>query len=154
MDPSGRRARFDSPSAVDRPRTTVLFARARTGHQKATLDQPGGETMRLSRVLVVALTVVAAQFAYAQAPKHGAPPSGTSAASAKGEGEVRKVDKQNAKITLKHGELKNLQMPPMTMVFDVKDKSMLDNVKAGDKVRFTVDNVGGQLTVTSIEAVR
>ena len=69
------------------------------------------------------------------------------------DGEVRKVDKENKKITLKHGEIKNLDMPPMTMVFGVKDKALLDKVKAGDKVRFSADkNAAGDLIVTAVEA--
>jgi Cu(I)/Ag(I) efflux system protein CusF len=70
------------------------------------------------------------------------------------EGEVRKVDRDANKITLKHGEIKNLDMPPMTMVFQVKDAAMLEAVKAGDKVRFSADKVGGAYTVTSIEKAR
>jgi hypothetical protein len=67
------------------------------------------------------------------------------------EGEVRKVDKASGKISLRHGEIKNLDMPPMSMVFQVKDTALLDKVKAGDKVRFTVDQVNGDYTVMSIE---
>ena len=68
------------------------------------------------------------------------------------EGEVRKVDKSSGKITLRHGDIRNLDMPPMTMVFAVPDKALLDKVKAGDKVRFAADKDGsGQYIVTSIE---
>jgi Cu/Ag efflux protein CusF len=70
------------------------------------------------------------------------------------EGEVRKVDKVAGKLTIKHGELKNLSMPAMTMVFRVKDPSMLDKVKPGDKVRFVAEQVGGALTVTAIEPAK
>jgi Cu(I)/Ag(I) efflux system protein CusF len=70
------------------------------------------------------------------------------------EAEVRKVDKDAGKITLKHGEIKNLDMPPMSMVFQVKDKALLDKVKAGDKVGFTADKVNGAYTVMSIEPVK
>jgi Cu(I)/Ag(I) efflux system periplasmic protein CusF len=67
--------------------------------------------------------------------------------------EVRKVDKSAGKITLKHGEIKNLDMPPMTMVFGVKDKTLLESVKAGDKVKFAADkDATGNLVVTAIEA--
>jgi Cu/Ag efflux protein CusF len=66
------------------------------------------------------------------------------------EGEVRKMDKDAQKITIKHGPLKNLDMPPMTMVFRVKDAAMLDAVKKGDKVKFVAENVGGQFVVTEI----
>jgi Cu/Ag efflux protein CusF len=70
------------------------------------------------------------------------------------EAQVRKVDKDNGKVTLQHGEIKNLQMPPMTMVFTVKDPKMLDKVQAGDKVRFHADNEGGKLTVTEIQPAK
>ena len=67
------------------------------------------------------------------------------------EAEVRKVDKDAGKITLKHGEIKNLDMPPMSMVFQVKDRALLEKVKAGDKVNVTVDKINGAFTVLSIE---
>ena len=67
---------------------------------------------------------------------------------------MRKVDKDAAKITLSHGEIRNLEMPPMTMVFQVKDKAMLDKVKAGDKVRFAADKVGGAYTIIQIEPAK
>ncbi len=66
------------------------------------------------------------------------------------DGEVRKIDKAQAKITLKHGEIKNLDMPPMTMVFRVKDPGMLDRVAVGDRVRFDAAKVDGQYMVTAI----
>jgi Cu(I)/Ag(I) efflux system periplasmic protein CusF len=66
------------------------------------------------------------------------------------EGEVTKIDKAQAKITLRHGEIKNLDMPAMTMVFRVRDPKMLDSVAVGDKVRFAADKVGGNFTVTAI----
>lgn len=72
------------------------------------------------------------------------------AGAAYAEGEVRKVDKSAGKITLKHGEIKTLDMPPMTMVFSVKDASVLDGVKVGDKVRFRAANQDGKFTVTEI----
>lgn len=70
------------------------------------------------------------------------------------DGEVRRIDKAAKKITLKHGEIKSLDMPAMTMAYQVKDAALLDKVKEGDKVRFTADKVGGTYTVTSIEAAR
>ena len=69
--------------------------------------------------------------------------------------EVRKVDKEQQKITLKHGEIKSLDMPPMTMVFGVKDAALLDQVKAGDKVRFrAVDEGGGKLTIVEMQGAK
>lgn len=70
------------------------------------------------------------------------------------DGEVRKVDKEAAKITIRHGEIKNLDMPPMTMVFQVKDAKMLDAVKAGDKVRFSAEKLPAGYTITAIEAAK
>ncbi|MDP9897068.1 Cu/Ag efflux protein CusF [Variovorax boronicumulans] len=67
------------------------------------------------------------------------------------EGEVRKIDTETKKITLKHGDIPNLEMTGMTMVFRVKDPELLGKVKPGDKVRFTADKVDGALTVLSIE---
>lgn len=66
------------------------------------------------------------------------------------EGEVRKVDLDAKKITLKHGDIPNLEMIGMTMVFRVSDPALLSKVKPGDKVQFTADKVDGALTVLSI----
>jgi len=68
--------------------------------------------------------------------------------------EVRKVDKENKKVTLKHGPIKNLDMPAMTMVFGVSDAALLDKVKAGDKVQFVAKNDGGKFTVTEIQPAK
>ena len=78
----------------------------------------------------------------------------TAPAVAMTEGEVRKVDLDNKKITLKHGAIKNLDMPGMTMVFQVKDPAMLDKVKAGDKVLFKAEKAGGAIVVTDIQPAR
>lgn len=69
------------------------------------------------------------------------------------EGTIRKVDKAAGKVTIKHGEIKNLGMPPMTMVFRVKDAAWLDQMKAGDNIRFLVDRVDGAFTVMRYEPV-
>lgn len=69
-------------------------------------------------------------------------------------GEVRKVDKDAQKLTIKHGPIENLGMPAMTMVFRVKNPVMLNQVKAADKIRFTAESVGGALTVTRIETTK
>ena len=66
------------------------------------------------------------------------------------EGEIRKVDKDAKKITIKHGEIKNLDMPGMTMVFQVTDSAALDRLKVGDKVRFRASNEGGKLMANDI----
>lgn len=70
------------------------------------------------------------------------------------DGEVRKVDKDAKKITLRHGPIQNLDMPAMTMVFQVKDPALLDKVNAGDKVKFSAEKIGGAFTVTGIEMAK
>jgi Cu(I)/Ag(I) efflux system periplasmic protein CusF len=108
--------------------------------------------------LLAAATVVFAAGAHAQTAGAGhaahqkAVASGASAASPMADGEVRKIDKAQGKITLKHGAIANLEMPPMTMVFKVADPKMLDRLKDGDKVRFSADRVNGNIIVTAIEA--
>jgi Cu(I)/Ag(I) efflux system protein CusF len=67
------------------------------------------------------------------------------------EGEVRKVDREAGKLTIKHGEIKNLEMPPMTMVFRVSAPQLLESLNAGDQVGFQAEKVDGQFTVTAIE---
>jgi len=108
-----------------------------------------------SLLLSLACAAPVAALAQATAPSahHGAAQATPAAAGAADMAtcEVRKIDKNAAKVTLKHGEIKNLVMPPMTMVFNVKDKAVLDQFKAGDKVRFRVVNDAGKYTVTDIE---
>ena len=70
------------------------------------------------------------------------------------EGEVRKVDKEAKKLTIRHGAIANLDMPSMTMVFQVPDATALDSVKAGDKIRFRAEKAGGAYTATQIEAAK
>ena len=97
-------------------------------------------------------TVAHAQPSSGAAPSASGAPAATAAELA--EGEVRKVDKDGKKLTLKHGPLKNLDMPAMTMVFQVKEDAILDRVQAGDKVRFQAEKIDGKFTVTRLEAAR
>lgn len=83
-----------------------------------------------------------------------APLTALAAAEEFADGEVRKIDKEAGKITLKHGVIKSLDMPGMTMVFQVRDKALLDKVKAGDKVKFQAVSDNGKLVVTEIQAAK
>lgn len=74
-----------------------------------------------------------------------------SAAVPLAEGQVRRVDKAWGRLTITHGEIRNLDMPPMTMVFAVRDKAVLDTVKAGDRIRFQAVHESGQYIVTHVE---
>ena len=69
-------------------------------------------------------------------------------------GEVTKLDKAGGRVTLKHGEIKNLDMPPMTMVFRVADTKLLDNLAVGDRIRFSAEKGPSGYVITAIETVR
>ena len=68
-------------------------------------------------------------------------------------GEITKLDKAAGKVTLKHGEIKNLDMPPMTMVFRVAEPKMLDSLSVGGRISFTAEKLDGQYTLTSVQRV-
>ena len=107
--------------------------------------------------LIATLGLTIAFGAHAQtAPASGADHAAHHAtlAAPTTDGEVRKVDKEKGKVTLKHGPLTNHDMPAMTMVFKVLDPKMLDGIKEGDKVKFAADRVNGAITVTAIEPAK
>jgi Cu/Ag efflux protein CusF len=86
---------------------------------------------------------------------HGAPAAAAATPAADwAPAEVRRVDAANGRLTLRHGEIPSLQMPPMTMVFQVREAAMLGSVKVGDRVRFRAVSEGGKYIVTEIEPVR
>jgi Cu(I)/Ag(I) efflux system protein CusF len=107
-------------------------------------------------IVITATLLSSAAFSYAGS--HAAAPAASAATAANtlplANAEIRKIDLENKKVTLKHGEIKNLDMPGMTMVFQVKDEAMLEKVKAGDKVKFTADKLNGVFTVMSIEIAK
>ena len=76
------------------------------------------------------------------------------AATPMAEGEVRKVDAKAKTITLKHGPIPGVDMGAMTMTFPVKDAAALAKVKAGDRVKFSAEKVGGDVVVTAIEPAK
>jgi len=107
-------------------------------------------TRLLSAVFLAA--AMSAPWVHANEEHHKPAAGASQAAESLSEGEVRKVDKDAQKITLRHGPLANLDMPAMTMVFQVKDAAMLDKVKTGDKVKFKAEKLGGAFTITQIDA--
>jgi Cu/Ag efflux protein CusF len=111
--------------------------------------------MKVRNSLAVALVVAAIlASAYAQAAPEAQGSGEATAAAPMADGEVRKVDKDAGKVTLKHGPLSNLDMPGMTMVFKAADPNMLDGLKEGDQVRFSADRINGAISVTRIEMAR
>ena len=110
------------------------------------------KTITIATLFVALATpVLAQQKAEGHSAHH---PTAAASTADMTEGEIRKVDKDAKKLTIKHGEIKNLDMPPMTMVFQVKDASVLDTLKAGDKVRFVVQKSDTGFVVTDIQAAK
>jgi Cu/Ag efflux protein CusF len=105
-----------------------------------------------SSVLVAlpALSQLAPDLLAQQGGGQGAKPAPAGAMS---DGEVRKIDKSAGKVTIKHGPLQDLNMPPMTMVFRVKDPAILDQLKEGDKIKFSADRINGAIVVTEVQVV-
>lgn len=107
----------------------------------------------------LALATALSLPAGAQTPDHGKLPAAMPVVSASAsaaemiEGEIRKVDRSAKKITIKHGDIKSLEMPAMTMVFQVRDPALLEQVQAGDKVLFKADKANGAIVVTEIRVV-
>ena len=104
--------------------------------------------------IAVASSIVVPAMAQQKTEDHAAHhPAAAASAADMTEGEIRKVDKDAKKLTIKHGEIKNLDMPPMTMVFQVRDGAMLDNLKAGDKIRFAAEKSATGLVLTDVRPV-
>jgi Cu(I)/Ag(I) efflux system periplasmic protein CusF len=119
---------------------------------------------QLQSVVTIVLSAAFVTAAHAHSHGHGnhghanhATATKEKAADAAAElvdGEVRKIDKDAKKITLKHGEIKSLDMTPMTMVFQVKDVKLLDGVKVGDKVKFTAERAKSGYVVSTIQVAK
>ena len=123
--------------------------------------------MSTSSMLIAALalatsTAVHAQSVHAQsghaghgpAPAPAPAPAAAAAAAPLADGEVLRVNRDTRKLRIRHGEIRSLNMPPMTMEFEVTDPAMLDAVKVGDRIRFAAEERRGQYFVTRIEPVR
>lgn len=118
--------------------------------------RPGttGILATVAMAAVMATTAIAAfgQTAAATVGAGAVQAAPTTVPAAMSEGEVRKIDRDAGKITIRHGPIATLDMPGMTMVFRVSEPAMLDGLKEGTRVRFVADRVGGVLTVTQIES--
>jgi Cu(I)/Ag(I) efflux system protein CusF len=66
------------------------------------------------------------------------------------QGQVRKVDQGAQKLTIKHGEIKSIDMPPMTMVFYVREADLLNGVQANDAIEFQAITEGSKFVVTAL----
>lgn len=99
--------------------------------------------MRFGKLPLLATLVTAVSFASAAQSQNE---------TGRGEGEVRRIDREQNKITLKHGPIAEMKMPAMTMVFRVKDPKLLEAVKEGQEIRFTVVRDAGAFWLESVEA--
>lgn len=112
----------------------------------------------MKRIVIASILVAATALpAFADDSNHkkGDATESSAQAPSLADGEVRKVDKDAQKITVRHGPIPDLDMPkPMTMVYRVKDPAMLDKVKAGDKVKFEAENIAGAFIITKIDPMQ
>ena len=135
---------------VDRPKAKGLAV------PSMPMGSPGMEGPRSDAYDVLLVQADGSHKVYQRYASSGSaqasvPADSASASSAMTDGEVRRVNKDTGKITIKHGPISNLDMPAMTMVFQVKDAAILDQVKAGDKIKFEVDKIKGAYTVLRVE---
>lgn len=110
----------------------------------------------LHSAITVALLVTSVAYAQSSSgmkPMQAAPSSNAATAMPPTEGEVKKIDKSQSLVVLKHGDIPNLGMPPMTMGFNA-DPQTLEKLKLGDKVRFNADMVKGKATITKIDIMQ
>ena len=105
-------------------------------------------THLLSLALVMALSTPLSQVYAGQHDSHHADSTAMTA------GEVKKVDKETGKVTIKHGPIKNLDMPGMTMIFRVRDAVMLEQLKEGDTINFAADKINGAFTLMQVEQTK
>ncbi|MFT3811904.1 MAG: copper-binding protein [Acidovorax sp.] len=115
--------------------------------------------MKTIKFIAASALLASAGAVFSQNHTHHAEPAQASAESAENaqglsEGEITRWDARTGKITLRHGELTNLDMPAMTMVFTLQAPAQIGDLKVGDKVRFRAEQVNGALAVTHIEAAQ
>lgn len=103
--------------------------------------------MRLIFSLLLALSLPA----FAQHDHHASPPAAAAKAAPLTEGVVKKVDKKAGEVVIQHGQLDSIGMPPMTMAFGVADKTWLNKLNAGVKIRFAAEMKGGNAIVSRYE---
>ena len=109
--------------------------------------------------LLVAVALFAGSTTLAMAASHvqSAPLGATAAPAVTTKltlGEVRKIDTEQGKLTIKHGPIENLQMPGMTMVFKAADPAMLQKLQVGDKIEFAAEKANGAIVVTTVQVVK
>jgi Cu(I)/Ag(I) efflux system protein CusF len=105
-------------------------------------------------LFAAAVFSVASGVATAAADTQTSTSAATAAAAKLTSGEVRKVDAEQGKLTIKHAPIENLDMPAMTMVFKASKPELLKNIQAGDKIEFRAESVAGAFVVTDVKPVK
>ena len=109
----------------------------------------------MKRLITIAALAIASAWSFASgATAHTSSEAHAGHHATLAEGEVRRVDAEAKKLTIRHGPIANLDMPAMTMVFQVRDSALLQHVKAGDKIRFAADKIDGAYVLSQVERVR
>jgi Cu(I)/Ag(I) efflux system periplasmic protein CusF len=107
------------------------------------------------RIFAVLLLISAAMLAPLSHAQSSSSPSASAPAPAAGkemaEAEVRRVDKESKKVSLKHGPIKSLDMPAMTMVFQVRDEKLFEKLVPGQKILFSAEQLQGAYVITAVE---
>lgn len=147
-----------APSAPEAPQARTAGTTP-TACTPATRNGSAGFTMRsrpsapvrmaAASLALGAALALAAGASLAPAPAH-AQAGAAADASAMTSGEVRRIDREAAKLTIRHGEIPHLEMPPMTMVFRVRDAALLEGLKEGDRIRFRAEKDGRQYVVIAL----
>lgn len=106
----------------------------------------------IATLIAIPIALPGASFAAGEHGSHQTTQASAASDAQMIDGLVKKVDKPAGKLTLSHAPLPALGMPAMTMVFRVMDTAWLDQMKAGDKIRFMADKVNGAFTVVRFEA--
>jgi len=58
-------------------------------------------------------------------------------------GLAKRVGAVNGKVTVKHGDIKDLGMPARAMVFELKDPAWAPQPKPGQVIQFQAKDLGG-----------
>jgi Cu/Ag efflux protein CusF len=125
------------------------LANAARAHHRRIIPTLGAITMKITQLLLAAILAGATAATLAQHSGHP-PAAGAPAATELADGEVRRIDLARGTILLKHGDIPNLGMGPMTMGFKLKDPAAAKDLKVGDKVKFAAEQQGETLIVTQI----
>jgi Cu/Ag efflux protein CusF len=111
--------------------------------------------MKISKHLFAFFLVIFATcFAAVHAQEKPNPPAGNVSVDNMADGEIKKIDRDTKKMTIKHGDIKSLDMPGMTMVFQIRDTTLLEAFKAGDKVKFVAEKLDGAFVVTGMQSAK